>query len=423
MTARNDLFTKDLDRLTWADIDAFVGLEDGQGRPEGARVEFKREHGAAVFEAIVRFANDEGGLILVGIDAPDRVATGIPGMPKKRTDFVTRFNNMLQDHVTPLPFVEIGVVAVPERPDREVGVLRVAPGTFPPYMFTGGGKRRIVLGTGDTTRDASLREIEDLFEARERLNVPLKDETFGLASSVQAREVRDAGRFSCLAQGTLLVRPMHAPPLHLDDRLEQRILGLVAQHAIEPIQVTARHARSVEFGSDAETLAHHTAWLVGEDGSYGFATQLADGGGPAKPEERVVLLSEMANELVLAAFGANAVLTGLGCRGLVRIEIKLQLHRAALRLGRKPHEHLAGVFSVADPTEDRWPPTPFRTETSLADLRDPAGFLARAISLALREQRAARTDLEQLKAWIQARVQAVPERPEDPSAGVGRDSR
>ena len=59
-----DLFSTDLDSLSWADVEDFVGLgEDRSGRPEGPRVQFKRELTVGAFETVVRMANEAGGLI------------------------------------------------------------------------------------------------------------------------------------------------------------------------------------------------------------------------------------------------------------------------------------------------------------------------------------------------------------------------
>jgi hypothetical protein len=62
------------------------------------------------------------------------------------------------------PDFTIGVAPHPSKPDHEVAVVRIEPGTETPYMFT--PDRKVSIRVEDQNLSASLTDLEGLFQRR-----------------------------------------------------------------------------------------------------------------------------------------------------------------------------------------------------------------------------------------------------------------
>lgn len=123
---------KDLDEVTYADLNQLKGLE------EGFVLEFKRTWNdnvrAKVPKIIASFANSHGGWLIIGIADDDKSVCPIPRIS---ADFSQIFGELCRHHVSPTPRFDARFIADPANPDQGVVVVQVHEGDFPPYVADG----------------------------------------------------------------------------------------------------------------------------------------------------------------------------------------------------------------------------------------------------------------------------------------------
>lgn len=170
-----DLFTEDLSKLTLVNVVDFLGINVAEELrlPEGTRIDFKRTLTAHIGKTVCAFANTIGGLVFIGIECSkssktkQNVAQAAPGA-SVGADARAGITNLITTTVNPRPPFEVESYGVGTS-GNVVAVVRVKEGTYPPYEYERTGDYCIPVRVQDTTRQASLREIEDLLTKRQIL--------------------------------------------------------------------------------------------------------------------------------------------------------------------------------------------------------------------------------------------------------------
>jgi hypothetical protein len=111
--------------------------------PEGKALEYKRElpghedgGGVKILRSITSFANTDGGYLLYGIEAPDGIPIGVPGIESANTDeILLRIEHLCRDGVQPrLPQLDFHFIPVSE--GRSVLVIGIPRSWASPHRVT-----------------------------------------------------------------------------------------------------------------------------------------------------------------------------------------------------------------------------------------------------------------------------------------------
>lgn len=169
-----DLFVDPLDNLAFDELNDFLGLQNPvESRPaEGTVLDYKISDGGDWPETVAAFANTSGGLLLLGVKSDkqkNNAPVEISGIAVGNGDLKTRLTAQIVSLVTPRPDFEVAVVSLPNLPNQMVVLVRVREGSYPPYQYARQDRVRFRVRVQDTTRDASLRDLEALFQKRAAL--------------------------------------------------------------------------------------------------------------------------------------------------------------------------------------------------------------------------------------------------------------
>lgn len=99
----------------------------------------------------------------------------MPGAVNLGPDAKARITDTILSTVQPRPIIEDIAVVDGHAAGAQVVVIRVGEGTFPPYQYQRGATVRIPVRIQDTNRQATVKEIEALFEKRRALETPAAD--------------------------------------------------------------------------------------------------------------------------------------------------------------------------------------------------------------------------------------------------------
>lgn len=170
----------ELPLVTIDDIKTFCD----QGLSEGLRIEYKRDfpENLKLAETICAFANTEGGIILIGVQAEKtknkpKAITGI----KLKDGLEEKIINICLSHISPTIAPEVKVCDFKSDPnksvsDRAVLLIRVRYSHIAPHYLLNNNK--IMVRVHNRNSLADLRTIESLIDRRERVG------TEGIPSSV-----------------------------------------------------------------------------------------------------------------------------------------------------------------------------------------------------------------------------------------------
>src|SRR5262249_50958396 len=111
-----DLFSGDLEKITLADIEGFLGINSPESErpPEGSRVDYKKEMPQDLAKDVAALANLYGGLLFIGVKtkagsaAQTNIPESIPGTPKLGNDAKAKLTNKLVATMTSVPHFDIG---------------------------------------------------------------------------------------------------------------------------------------------------------------------------------------------------------------------------------------------------------------------------------------------------------------------------
>ena len=166
------MFTGDLERKTYADLDAFLA----EGLPEWTRLDYKREMPDRIERTISAMANSEGGLIVIGVD--EERATRKPKLPPAGIALAGQAERVqskaYQAIHEPITALDIGTYPFPNDGERGVLVVRVHPSERAPHAVDQGRTvlRRVgaqAMKEGDDLDDRmDVDRMGWLFKRRER---------------------------------------------------------------------------------------------------------------------------------------------------------------------------------------------------------------------------------------------------------------
>jgi len=167
-----NLFTADLSTVSFDDLEGFLAVKGPEEhRPsEGVKIDYKLHEPSDFPETVAAFANTAGGLVFIGVDSEklkNNVPVALPGEAFAGGDVKARVTGKIMSQVTPRPEISVGIVPVQGTPGLAIALVRVQEGSWPPYEFRQGDKSRIPIRIEDTVRQATLREIEQLFSKRQ----------------------------------------------------------------------------------------------------------------------------------------------------------------------------------------------------------------------------------------------------------------
>jgi hypothetical protein len=232
----SNLYTHDLSTVTAEAVAQFLCLDlpDPKARPrEGARFDFKLDLPQDLGDTVAALSNTYGGLVILGVASvpgQKNVPGSLPGTSLGR-DPKARITDKLLATVHPRPDFEVHVTPA-DATDKQIAVIRVREGPFPPYEFSQGGTIRIPVRVEDSDRQASVREIEELFRRREA-RAKLPEDTvqlylLPLVASLsipgpQRSEVRvaDVNRFA------MTLVPTGRLAFQLDQNMERRLESII----------------------------------------------------------------------------------------------------------------------------------------------------------------------------------------------------
>jgi hypothetical protein len=235
-----DLFVDPLDVLEFDELNDFLGLQNSvESRPvEGTVLDYKVLDSGDWQENVAAFANTSGGLLFLGVKSDkqkNNAPVEIPGIAVGNGDLKTRLTAQIVSLVTPRPDFEIAVVPVPNLPGQMVALVRVREGSYPPYQFARLDRVRFRIRVQDTTRDASLRDLEALFQKRAALS----------ESTTPFDAINDLSLFPQFLTGydtppeplskempyhVWSIRPRVAMRIRLDRAFDTRARSLVSEH-------------------------------------------------------------------------------------------------------------------------------------------------------------------------------------------------
>ncbi len=208
------MFTGDLERKTYADVDAFLK----ERIPEGPRLDYKREIPKDIERTISAMANSEGGLIVIGVD--EERATRTPKLPPDGIALAGQAERVqskaYQAIHEPITALDIGTIPFPDDGERGVLVVRIHPSERAPHAVDQG---RTVLRRVGAQAMKEGRDLDDhmdvdrmgwLFERRTR-NQRLIDAALARYESLLLREPlpADSYRIDLVAYPTVT----HSEPL------------------------------------------------------------------------------------------------------------------------------------------------------------------------------------------------------------------
>ncbi len=334
-------------------------------------------------DVVCAFANTFGGLLFVGVKEENTRPTEIAGVPKARGDLKTQLANMIQAAVYPRPPFSIHVVSAPAAADREVAIVRVAEGDWPPYMWIKERKNKVSIRVQDKCEPASYSDLESLFRRRDEAGptglssrpLPEKPE---LRASVPGSDKKpeDSKTFT-----RLWIRPARPVSLVLDGREESDVRRILHQtFRTNDLNVVRRDAASfdVKVGSGWSRLF----WRSCDDGTQGVAARWFQ-----------------------SLRAAHIILEERGWLGSVQVQSDLVLGEGRISAGVFEKIDLDGLVGVDEaPAQRAGFSTGFAAGHS--ELAEPSSLVADLLVRHLREQRGFAADLEQLRASVARLAQA-----------------
>jgi len=162
------IFTLELSKITIETIRAFRE----QGIAEGLRVEYKEDFPQDIERTICAFANSEGGIILIGVQADRNTnkPVSIPGIELK-SGLEEKVVNICLSHISPTIMPEVKVCDFKSSPDktesdRAVLFIRVHRSYMAPHYLI--NTNEILVRVHNRNSRADLRTIEALINRREK---------------------------------------------------------------------------------------------------------------------------------------------------------------------------------------------------------------------------------------------------------------
>ncbi len=387
----SDLFTDDLAKLTLSDVTSFLGLDGPEELrpPEGARIDFKRALSPDIGAAVCAFANTFGGLIFVGVESSKKtslrqnVALSVPGTPLG-PDARARVTNLIVSTVNPRPRFEVQPYGT-DGAGNMVAVIRVEDGTNPPYEYERTGDYQIPIRVQDTTRQASLREIEDLLAKRNALRAGVE----GLIGHYQ----RDSDLDAPPACQTLLIVPHSTLRLRFDSGFESGFVGRTGLSLPTGSHSLFRKGKFFKFTSKFRTFG------IWDSGAMVFVANLSRRGYPG--EYVGDLISDL-REFTRAAAAQYGALGYLGSFVLLHT-LRVTSINLLPKFGSAGAEYSSQAIRLPASKPDRsHGVSEFRREIDYSQLVDPVELISEVMLHQLRETWGADIDFDRLLLELRA---------------------
>lgn len=206
----SSLFVIELSQLTFDDVRRFCD----QGFSEGLRIEYKREftNNLKLAGTICAFANTQGGIILIGVEADKKMNTpqAIPGVELKE-GLEERVINICYNNISPVVTPEVKVCdfksdLTMNSSDRDVVFIRVSQSYIAPHYLLRNNKIQVRLHSRNALAD--LRTIESLLNRRDE---------------VRSSSARSSGGTMC-----------NLKQITVDNKIFESVV-IIPQYAIDPI--------------------------------------------------------------------------------------------------------------------------------------------------------------------------------------------
>lgn len=166
------IFSKQIDEITWTDIEDFCA----QKIPEGQTLDYKKDFPKNLEKSIAAFANTIGGIILIGIDEKDDNTPNIPieGIENSR-GLSERVVSIILSNITPPIMPEIGIITNSDD-SRAVILIRIPQSNQTPHAIEHNTK--VYLRTENRNFIEKLADIDKLqwlFNGREK-NIKFREQ-------------------------------------------------------------------------------------------------------------------------------------------------------------------------------------------------------------------------------------------------------
>lgn len=334
-----DIYTKPIDRLTLADVDEFLMLDDDEvHRPkEGLRVDYKAEPPDDLARVVAAFANAAGGVVLLGVVENDLAPVRRDGF-KRKGQTKTRISNMISNKLlAPRPAFEVQVFPIPGSSDHDLVVVRVPQSDEAPHMHVAG---TVPVRVADNLVAAHVPEIERLLRQRDSF-VHVGDPSGDLPEHVFVRATFP-GETKRARSETFLhfsLRATRARRQRLDAPDEAELETIFREEGGLPYTVAARRRSYVEWRHDDEAADFDRHWTATEAGALGYRGQVARQGR--------IFLREVILDLHHCFRTAVRVLDHRGDAGRVQLGIRLSPANLAIETVRDDYQRdLLGVSEI-----------------------------------------------------------------------------
>jgi hypothetical protein len=162
--AEGSIFSRPLEDWTYQDVDDFLSSRI----PENETIEYKQDRTENLKDTLVAMANGEGGFIFIGVSevAATKAPHKWPMLPAKKDHTSSPYNQAATETSPPVPLQARQFTKEDPASDddgKSVVVVKVTPGTMPPYFAKGSGVR---IRVGDGDHHADPRVLEQLFARR-----------------------------------------------------------------------------------------------------------------------------------------------------------------------------------------------------------------------------------------------------------------
>jgi hypothetical protein len=288
-----DLLTSNLTGLALKDIDDFLGLSlpEDQRVPESSRVDYKEDMPQDLGNDVAALANSYGGLIFLGIRS-DKNKNNIPvnwDGAQLGSDPSARISNHILSTVRPRPQFDTGLV---KTASGYIAIIRVNEGDYPPYEYEKGNTVRIPIRINDTTRQASVRDIEMLMERRK----VTKDSAQKVIATLQPDSLFPSRLEGMPGGGAsevrndrvhkILLAPHRPVRWRLDSPFERKLERWI-KSAFSDTRSFSLNFRSGTFYEVREIRNQanylQRVWRISNEGGLGFARNIDHHGSPGEP--------------------------------------------------------------------------------------------------------------------------------------------
>ncbi len=301
---------------------------------------------------------------------------------------------MLRNGILPPGFLQDSLFLVPSS-HSQVAVVRVDEGPFPPYQYSSGATVRVPVRIQDTTRQATVNELEMLFRKRDLLSRPPSE----ILDEFSMRDGWPGERLE------ILVAPRQSVPVRLDPTEEKKFVAKVEAlfprdaYIVHEQRSASRYKAEYRISGSSSSARSFHLWAKG---AIGFLGRLTRRGHPGE------YVGEFIWESLLFLKMAEDFFKGLGYPGRLIIAVELVCPNSEF-LPKGPGPIIDRTRDWDDYDALKLPsPKPvyvfsgskFETEVNVHTLEIPEGIITDAWLQLLRDTRGAKMTYEALLDFV-----------------------